>query len=762
MGLAASQARLLTITARLADNELRSQTINNAKMRLATQSAQASDEYVSALNNAQMMFTNTSADGLSQKQALTFNALTQYSQYNNQYGIVNSAGQIMVSEEDAEIFKSHKNNLEGFLKAHNLEWETTFFDDKTLQDKLSSFYTGDNAYIANLLKQKYKGKTGSEALKNRYLDSLSQDASIEMLNYQIYSQNYYQQLVVLYDSAAPEFRAQIMGDATNKLTAGSPGEGFSDEVTSDNISEWFKKTYGSDDNATTIRDALLTGNPNPAGAPTSDGAPPTADSKAAYALNNVEKYLTEYGITKIKNFIASLRDDVYPGAGTKTAGFYNEEFNYSGPAEGSLPHYYNKYVSKSTNPDNGVITYTYPDRTTGSTAYKDMGEYNSIKPSKTYTCDGITIVIDEAYPTSYADDPANTMPKTYETKSYIEVNSDDWYYNDTHYPTETSNQQALTNVPTDEEALKKFIMDEIAKIKYKKTDSDNFDGKDPAGSSETYYQAFQVSIDKNGNKNYENMLGIAIRDEDRGRVYKEFVQNYLYMILNNGGYFDQYEFADNNSGLSNLSEFANARQKFEAEYGFSPKYPDSLIDMDKMISKGDYENTDGFSSVLNSWLVDKMLDVLGEPKYAWVDKSDPTNVGNADAKAQWLTNLFNRMQKGYKVLENGLAKSPEWLQYAFESGLVRMEQVDLSYNWVSMDYKSCSNIFEETDNSTAVSKAEAKYNRAMNDIKQKDSMFDLQLKNIDTEHSSLQTEYDVVKGVMNKNIERTMKFNQSA
>ena len=120
MGLAASQARLLTITARLADNELRSQTINNAKMRLATQSAQASDEYVSALNNAQMMFTNTSADGLSQKQALTFNALTQYSQYNNQYGIVNSAGQIMVSEEDAEIFKSHKNNLEGFLKAHNL------------------------------------------------------------------------------------------------------------------------------------------------------------------------------------------------------------------------------------------------------------------------------------------------------------------------------------------------------------------------------------------------------------------------------------------------------------------------------------------------------------------------------------------------------------------------------------------------------------------------------------------------------------------
>ena len=120
------------------------------------------------------------------------------------------------------------------------------------------------------------------------------------------------------------------------------------------------------------------------------------------------------------------------------------------------------------------------------------------------------------------------------------------------------------------------------------------------------------------------------------------------------------------------------------------------------------------------------------------------------------------MQYGYKVLENGLAKSADWLEYAFESGLVSMEQVDLSYNWIGLDYKSCANIYEETDNSKEAARAEAKYNRAMNDIKQKDSMYDLQLKNIDTEHNSLQTEYDVIKQVIKGNIERTMKFNQSA
>jgi hypothetical protein len=172
--------------------------------------------------------------------------------------------------------------------------------------------------------------------------------------------------------------------------------------------------------------------------------------------------------------------------------------------------------------------------------------------------------------------------------------------------------------------------------------------------------------------------------------------------------------------------------------------------------------SEAFTTVLETYLADLMLDVLGEPKYAWVDENDPASTQNSDAKAQWYENLFRRMQKGYKVLENGLASSPDWIEYAFESGLVTMEQVDKSFNWIGLDYKTCANIFENSDTSDIVAKAEATYNRAMNDIKQKDNMFDIQLKNIDTEHQSLQTEYDSIKGVINKNIERTMKFDQSA
>ena len=104
MGMAASQARLLSITSRMSDNELRSQLINNAKMRLTTDSSKASEKYLAALNEAQMMFSNYDTAGNSQYQQLTFSNLTSYSAYNNQYGLVNKSGQLLISENDASKY----------------------------------------------------------------------------------------------------------------------------------------------------------------------------------------------------------------------------------------------------------------------------------------------------------------------------------------------------------------------------------------------------------------------------------------------------------------------------------------------------------------------------------------------------------------------------------------------------------------------------------------------------------------------------------
>ncbi|MBR6722713.1 hypothetical protein IKL64_04595 [bacterium] len=120
MGISASQARLLTITARLTSNEYESQQISNAKMRLATQSEQASNEYLAALNQRQLQFVTYDAQGTPVTESLTANALYQYADMKNQYALMNSHGQIMVANLDAKNFEK-ANNLTEFLAAYGIE-----------------------------------------------------------------------------------------------------------------------------------------------------------------------------------------------------------------------------------------------------------------------------------------------------------------------------------------------------------------------------------------------------------------------------------------------------------------------------------------------------------------------------------------------------------------------------------------------------------------------------------------------------------------
>lgn len=124
MGLS-SNARLLYITARLTSNEYESQQISNAKMRLATQSQEASNDYISALNTTQLMFTTYDAKGNSSTDKLTAGVLYQYSDMKNQYVLSNNSGQALISQTDAYNFEQSA-NLEEFLEANGVikQWKS--------------------------------------------------------------------------------------------------------------------------------------------------------------------------------------------------------------------------------------------------------------------------------------------------------------------------------------------------------------------------------------------------------------------------------------------------------------------------------------------------------------------------------------------------------------------------------------------------------------------------------------------------------------
>lgn len=102
MGMSASQARLLAITSRMNDIELRSQQIANTKIRLADESEQVAQKYTNALNASKFTFTNYK-DGKTQVISMTVNNM---SSLGSNYRLVASNGKRVVSKSQANSYKT--------------------------------------------------------------------------------------------------------------------------------------------------------------------------------------------------------------------------------------------------------------------------------------------------------------------------------------------------------------------------------------------------------------------------------------------------------------------------------------------------------------------------------------------------------------------------------------------------------------------------------------------------------------------------------
>ena len=75
MGLSASQARFLQLTARRSNLEYQAQQINFERLQLASKLEDASNEYQDAISNRTMVFSFNSGDGI-QKVDITYNTIS--------------------------------------------------------------------------------------------------------------------------------------------------------------------------------------------------------------------------------------------------------------------------------------------------------------------------------------------------------------------------------------------------------------------------------------------------------------------------------------------------------------------------------------------------------------------------------------------------------------------------------------------------------------------------------------------------------------
>ena len=112
MGMAASQARLLSLTARIIDVEHQAQSIQHAKLQLATQSDQIYQDYLAALDATTLAVTCINPQSaVTSNVAATFSNLCSRNRVRSadgtQYALRNSDGLLIVEDDIYEAYYSN-------------------------------------------------------------------------------------------------------------------------------------------------------------------------------------------------------------------------------------------------------------------------------------------------------------------------------------------------------------------------------------------------------------------------------------------------------------------------------------------------------------------------------------------------------------------------------------------------------------------------------------------------------------------------------
>lgn len=117
MGMAASQARLLSITARLSNNEQSSESVAYSKQRLADQTQQITNEYNEALDATKLTVLTGFNGAVANYEDISYNLMTglRMAENSKQYFVTDTKGRVLVTEQIADAYTKSKGNYNEFL-----------------------------------------------------------------------------------------------------------------------------------------------------------------------------------------------------------------------------------------------------------------------------------------------------------------------------------------------------------------------------------------------------------------------------------------------------------------------------------------------------------------------------------------------------------------------------------------------------------------------------------------------------------------------
>ena len=105
----------------------------------------------------------------------------------------------------------------------------------------------------------------------------------------------------------------------------------------------------------------------------------------------------------------------------------------------------------------------------------------------------------------------------------------------------------------------------------------------------------------------------------------------------------------------------------------------------------------------------------------------------------------------------GGQSSTSWFEQQLKEGKLFLKYFSATENDFVQTTLSDDDAIQEVEDERKIALVESQYTQDLAALENKDQKIDLELKKLDTEHNALQTEYDSVKNVIQKNVESSFK-----
>ena len=151
--------------------------------------------------------------------------------------------------------------------------------------------------------------------------------------------------------------------------------------------------------------------------------------------------------------------------------------------------------------------------------------------------------------------------------------------------------------------------------------------------------------------------------------------------------------------------------------------------------------------------------VTDDSSYKYFGQAGTTVTSQKEKLADFYDQLYNNLcENGWR--EDGSVQDNEYLENALKTGKYAMSSLHDDGYFYQTRYNETGYIVEETD-SDAIARAEAEFTQKKAELTYKEDAIDMKSKKLDAEISSLSTEYETVKQLISKSIEKTFQMFQN-